>query len=168
MMVQTQYGQTGSGKTYTIYGGMGPQSESETETPWDEFLNEHSNPLMPQDEDMNQSFCESDGIVPRSVEYIFQKIEHKNSEFASEESRKEIENPRHPSNEVGKPVYSLSASYCEIYNEGIYDLLNVENKQLSLRWDPNRSFYAPDLYVHECSSISDIYEVVNHGLRHRR
>ena len=51
------------------------------------------------------------------------------------------------------------ASYCEIYNEALYDLLNFTNQQLAIRWDATKGFYVPDLYVKECAEIQDLLQV---------
>ena len=51
------------------------------------------------------------------------------------------------------------ASYCEIYNEAIYDLLNFTNQQLSIRWDAVRGFHVPDLFVKECAELQDLLQV---------
>lgn len=81
-------------------------------------------------------------------------------------------NDFHDTNETkngeGQCSYFVSASFCEIYNEAVFDLLNIENRQLSIRWDSLNNFYAPDLYLHECPTIDEAYEVIRQGLRHRR
>jgi hypothetical protein len=64
--------------------------------------------------------------------------------------------------------YSIRASYSEIYNEALYDLLCFDQRQLSLRWDPVKGFHAPDLTLQECATLLDAQEVVACGLRHRR
>ena len=50
------------------------------------------------------------------------------------------------------------ASYCEIYNEALYDLLKWSKQQLQVRWDSSKGFYVPDLAVKECSSVEDMLE----------
>lgn len=57
-------------------------------------------------------------------------------------------------------VFSGSrASYCEIYNEALYDLLRFSKQQLSVRWDAQRGFHAPDLAVKDCASVEDLIQV---------
>ena len=51
------------------------------------------------------------------------------------------------------------ASYCEIYNEALYDLLKWSKQQLPVRWDSGKGFYVPDLAVKECSSVEDMLQV---------
>jgi hypothetical protein len=47
--------------------------------------------------------------------------------------------------------YSLKASYLEIYNEGVYDLVNFSSKAKSLpvKWDASFGFYVQGLKVHK-------------------
>lgn len=89
------YGQTGSGKTYTI---QGPGFD-------DVCLVEQS------DGDR--------GIIPRSFEYMFNKLDQMMEE-ETEESKFE---------------YLVRTSYLEIYNEQIMDLLNSTNQNLQVRED---------------------------------
>ena len=56
-------------------------------------------------------------------------------------------------------VISCRASYCEIYNEALYDLLKFTKQQLQVRWDSGKGFYVPELAVKECSSVEDMLEV---------
>jgi len=51
------------------------------------------------------------------------------------------------------------ASYCEIYNEALYDLLKFTKQQLQVRWDSGKGFYVPELAVKECTSVEDMLEV---------
>ncbi|KAK9804731.1 hypothetical protein WJX72_002675 [[Myrmecia] bisecta] len=87
-----------------------------------------------------------DGIVTRAVLYLFEQIQKRNNGCK----------------------YSLKASYCEIYNEALYDLLRFNKQQLAVRWDPNKGFYVPDLYVKECHSVADMLQVISRGMRHRK
>lgn len=55
--------------------------------------------------------------------------------------------------------FTNRASYCEIYNEAIYDLLNFTNQQLAIRWDAAKGFHVPDLYIKECAEVTDLLQV---------
>lgn len=74
------YGQTGSGKTHTMLG------------PCDSWTDQE---LM--------------GLIPRSVEHVFQHLDTK-------------------AKECQKLTFSVSVEFVELYNEVIYDLLNAKNK----------------------------------------
>ncbi|MEW5307173.1 MAG: hypothetical protein WDW36_009583 [Sanguina aurantia] len=115
------YGQTGSGKTYTM-SGREDVIESEGYAG-----------------DMN------DGIITRSVSYLYSAIAER-----ARESRT-----------------TLSASYLEIYNEGIYDLLNLKAKNLPVKWDAGQGFFVPGLQAVECANMPAMLEVIRTGMRHR-
>jgi hypothetical protein len=57
--------------------------------------------------------------------------------------------------------YSLKASYLEIYNEGVYDLVhfNPKAKSLPVKWDASYGFYVQGLRVVPCSQQRTIMEV---------
>ena len=55
------------------------------------------------------------------------------------------------------------ASYCEIYNEALYDLLHWTKEQLQVRWDAGRGFYVPGLALKECVTVDDMLNVRNRG-----
>jgi hypothetical protein len=54
-------------------------------------------------------------------------------------------NPRTPSPRQAHTrkdaKYSLKASYVEIYNEGVYDLVHFNKKSLPVKWDAAYGFY---------------------------
>ena len=51
------------------------------------------------------------------------------------------------------------ASYCEIYNEALYDLVRWNKQQLAVRWDTGWGFHVPDLLVRECATMADMLDV---------
>ncbi|DBA73314.1 TPA: hypothetical protein ACH3X1_011366 [Trebouxia sp. C0004] len=106
------YGQTGSGKTYTMSG--------------------HED-IIDSDGYAGDT---DDGIVTRSVMYLFDQMQKANSGCK----------------------YTFRASYCEIYNEALYDLLKFTKQQLQVRWDSAKGFYVPELAVKECTSVEDMLE----------
>lgn len=57
------------------------------------------------------------------------------------------------------------ASYCEIYNEHLYDLLRWTQQPLAVRWGAARGFHVPDLAVRTCTRMADILQV-EHGVKH--
>ncbi|RHZ39190.1 hypothetical protein DYB31_002223 [Aphanomyces astaci] len=89
------YGQTGSGKTYSMSGleeKLGLSKERTTSQDYDD---------------------PSDGLIPRSIRYLFQSVAIKSPDT----------------------TFSMKASYCEIYNEQAYDLLNAASGALNVRWN---------------------------------
>ena len=63
---------------------------------------------------------------------------------------------------------SVKASYLEVYNECVYDLLNLSEKQLPVKWDANRGFWVPDLRSVECPTFTKMAYVIHTGMKHRR
>ncbi len=51
------------------------------------------------------------------------------------------------------------ASYCEIYNEALFDLVRWTRQQLPVRWDAVKGFHAPDLSIRACASMADMFNV---------
>ncbi|KAL8013875.1 putative kinesin-like protein [Plasmopara halstedii] len=93
----------------------------------------------------NNSINPSDGLIPRAIEYLFSLI-----------------------NRAGTGVEIIvRASYCEIYNEQVLDLLNPESGVLNVRWNARAGFYVQDLVVIRCDSLSDALAVVDEGHRNR-
>jgi hypothetical protein len=109
------YGQTGSGKTYTIHGMQGMQDPKP---------------------------C--DGIIPRALDYIFDKISSECHEI------------------------TFGVSYCEIYNETVNDLLLMRNTPLKLKWDSGEGFHAPDIHIQPCNTLQDAYAVLDFGNKRRK
>lgn len=63
--------------------------------------------------------------------------------------------------------YSLKASYLEIYNEGVYDLVhfNPKAKSLPVKWDASYGFYVQGLKVVPCSQQRTMMEVRRRACR---
>ncbi|KAF0706466.1 hypothetical protein AaE_014093, partial [Aphanomyces astaci] len=122
------YGQTGSGKTYSMSGleeKLGLSKERTTSQDFDD---------------------PSDGLIPRSIRYLFQSVANKSPDT----------------------TFSMKASYCEIYNEQAYDLLNAASGALNVRWNDRNGFYVQNLLVVQCDSMDDVMAVVDEGHRNRR
>mmetsp|Transcript_55981 Transcript_55981/g.77154 ORF Transcript_55981/g.77154 Transcript_55981/m.77154 type:complete len:127 (-) Transcript_55981:1711-2091(-) len=86
------------------------------------------------------------GIMPRSFEGIFSEIEQ---------------------DSMGSQ-FLVRASYVEIYNEDVRDLLskNPKNK-LDLHEKPDSGVYVKDLSYFACKSSDEIDEVMNIGQKNR-
>ncbi|KAF4045917.1 Kinesin motor domain [Phytophthora infestans] len=88
----------------------------------------------------------SDGLIPRALKHLFSLLEQASIDV--------------------KTV--VRASYCEIYNEQVFDLLNPGSGGLNVRWNARVGFYVQDLLVVRCDSLSDVLAVVAEGHRNRR
>ena len=53
-------------------------------------------------------------------------------------------------------VLARRASYCEIYNERLYDLLKWTQQPLPVRWSAARGFHVPDLALRPCPSMAEL------------
>ncbi|XP_078206386.1 kinesin-like protein KIF12 isoform X4 [Callithrix jacchus] len=69
---------------------------------------------------------------------------------------------------LGAPV-TLRASYLEIYNEQVRDLLSLGSpRPLPVRWNKTRGFYVEQLRVVEFGSLEALMELLQMGLSRRR
>ncbi|KAM5330997.1 kinesin-like protein KIF12 isoform 2-T2 [Glossophaga mutica] len=69
---------------------------------------------------------------------------------------------------LGAPV-TLQASYLEIYNEQVRDLLSLGSpRPLPVRWNKTRGFYVEQLRVVEFGSLGALMELLQMGLSRRR
>ncbi|KAK2168632.1 hypothetical protein LSH36_15g04005 [Paralvinella palmiformis] len=82
------------------------------------------------------------GLLPRSFHYLFHLMRQKPN-----------------------TGYRIAASYLEIYNEQVVDLLNPnQRKALAVRWSKNKGFYVENLFTVECESIDDLMAVLEEVL----
>ncbi|XP_045772629.1 kinesin-like protein KIF12 [Maniola jurtina] len=66
--------------------------------------------------------------------------------------------------------YILKASFLEIYNEKVIDLLNPGSarKPQQVRWSKeSRSFYVENLFTVDCEELDDLFAVLEEGMRNR-
>ncbi|XP_070758134.1 kinesin-like protein KIF17 isoform X2 [Enoplosus armatus] len=85
------------------------------------------------------------GVIPRAFEHIFESIQcAENTKFL------------------------VRASYLEIYNEDIRDLLGNDTKQrLELKEHPERGVYVRDLSMHTVHSVGECERIIEQGWRNR-
>lgn len=87
---------------------------------------------------------EDHGLVFRSFLYLFKLIQEK-SEFQ----------------------FVLKASFLEIYNEKVIDLLNPGSarKPLAVRWSKKlRGFFVENLFTVDCEELDDLLAVLEEGI----
>ncbi|CAG5120016.1 unnamed protein product, partial [Candidula unifasciata] len=85
------------------------------------------------------------GIIQRSFKYLFQLL------------------TQQPTPKV------IRASYLEIYNEQVIDLLNKSHgRYLSVRWSKNKGFYVENLFTVICNTADDLMAVLDEGLHNRQ
>ena len=66
-------------------------------------------------------------------------------------------------------TFTLKASYLEVYNERVQDLLELSSSRDSLvvRWSADRGFYVEDLFCVTCENVDDLMAVLEEGNRIR-
>jgi GTPase SAR1 family protein len=110
------YGQTGTGKTYTMEGFTYDSNDAQR------------------------------GIIPRSIEEIFNHIES----FSSPDTK-----------------FMVRASYLQIYNESISDLLKPEKISLQIREDKKKGVFVEGLSEWAVRNPADIYTLLQKGASSR-
>ncbi|XP_078360940.1 kinesin-like protein KIF12 isoform X2 [Oculina patagonica] len=101
----------------------------------------------PSDKDKFIPDPDMQGLIERCFQYLFELIDnHSNVE------------------------YTLRASYLEVYNEKVQDLLNPSKARDSLpvRWARDRGFYVENLFFVECDTLDDLTAVLEEGLSNRQ
>lgn len=63
--------------------------------------------------------------------------------------------------------FYVKASFLEIYNEQLRDLLNPSSGVLHPRWNVKNGFFVEDLMVVECTGQEDILSVLHEGMKNR-
>ena len=132
------YGQTGSGKTYTIHNG----------------------------------------IIPRSLKYLFDRLVPGSSGGCEAYAYCGPPGPaiaatrtatgRTPDVPSGPNIGMCGVSFCEIYNDAVYDLILCNNRPLKLKWDAGEGFHAPDIHIQPCNTLQDALAVLDLGNKRRR
>ncbi len=72
--------------------------------------------------------------------------------------------------------YFVKASFTEIYNEQLRDLLNPVSGVLHTRWNIKnvtiqniiKGFFVEDLMIVECTNIDDLIAVLKEGMKNRK
>lgn len=138
------YGQTGAGKTYSLLGPKDCMSQIVDDRP---VLDDGSGQLLPPvctqlvDGTRMLKVAEQ-GLVPRCMQFVFSVL---------------------------GPSSTVKASFMEIYNERIFDLLDSSAEKMSLhqRPPPEVGFQVAGLAQVECSSAEALLQVLRQGVSAR-
>jgi hypothetical protein len=92
------------------------------------------------------------GLIPRSLRELYRLIE--------------VYKTKH------KCHVNVFCSFLQIYNEKVYDLLNVQSGQLNasglrIRWNKEEQFKVENLFVFECKSPEESINLYNYGVRNK-
>jgi hypothetical protein len=155
------YGQTGSGKTHTMLGANLEQTVAEGKN-----LNWNQSSIGGAQELVHEDY----GIIPRTVLDLFQQLEEQNGNEPSTNDDEEEDNRE---NEVTDQHFVVHASYMQIYNNNLFDLLSDSDLQRPLQVRENHnSNGSKDIFVqgiseYRVSSAKDVLDLLQHGGRNR-
>ena len=91
----------------------------------------------------------TDGIMPRAAVYLFDLMSNK---MKTSKNNLKI---------------SCRASFAEIYNEQVKDLLNPKSGNLMVRWNPETGFFVENQIIVECTTLDDLIAVLAEGHRNK-
>jgi chromosome segregation ATPase len=142
------YGQSGAGKSYTM-GTSGPAEQGDAE-------------VM--------------GVIPRAAAVLFDKLEGPTPKAGANSNRGSMSQLRtparysaHSSANKAEKNWTLKATYVEIYNEQLRDLLIPENvpaqerSAVSIREDVKGNILLTGLRQVEINSVGDLLDALNFG-----
>lgn len=86
------------------------------------------------------------GIIPNAFEHIFSSIQLLGT---------------------GNCQYLVRASYLEIYNEEIWDLLSLKSGKLDLKENPDSGVYVKNLSTHVIQNVNEAYQLMQMGNQNR-
>ncbi|KAJ3140881.1 Kinesin- protein 12 [Physocladia obscura] len=105
------------------------------------------------------------GIIPRALQLLFQELDTLRSSSSPSPSRDQTE--------TTNTKFTVHATYLEIYNELVQDLLSplssptVAASSLPVRWTAEKGFYVENAICVECMDLDDCMAVLEEGLRNR-
>ncbi|BBN16782.1 hypothetical protein MPTK1_7g09250 [Marchantia polymorpha subsp. ruderalis] len=91
-----------------------------------------------------------DGLIARSVSYLFESINKRTSNSDQEK------------------IYTMRASYYEVYNEQVNDLLRLDAPPRDVKWSSKDGFYVDNLLLVDCETLDDVFAVLEEGSRNRK
>ena len=146
------YGQTGAGKTFTM---QGPDDHSDGA--------EQGDGPSPMDDPEQQ------GLIPRVLQRIFQRIEDEKAGLDVNAGNAEtaLTPARGPRSEV---EFTVKCSYLEIYNETVADLLAEPGSasQPNIREHDKKGVFVEGLIEASVTSAEETYDLFTRGSIHRR
>ncbi|KAJ8042619.1 Kinesin-like protein KIF22-B [Holothuria leucospilota] len=90
------------------------------------------------------------GIIPRSLFTLFREIQRRERNATSSEWK-----------------YAVSFSYLEIYQEKVYDLLEIKSHDLPIREDQNHNIFIPNLTSKTISSVQEFQALFEPASKNR-
>lgn len=155
------YGQSGAGKSYTM-GTSGPIDHDDLDVMGK--LTRHTSPAA------LQSLLIPSGVIPRAATELFEKLEGPKGN-PNRGSMSQLRTPKgygQPAPKADK-TWSLKATYVEIYNEQLRDLLVSENvptyerATVTIREDVKGNILLTGLRQVEINSVDDLMQALDLG-----
>ena len=160
------YGQTGTGKTYTMFGGDWSFNE--------EYYNYNNSAVKVNDENKKDELLknnividtnnEKNGIIPNLIMELYKIFKGNNDGEKNAENNNNI---------------IITCSYIQIYNEKIYDLLDLSSEEktslsnnrippLKIRNDKRSGLIIEGANEIRASSYNDIFDILETGEKNRK
>ena len=155
------YGQTGSGKTHTMLGAN---------------LEETLSNQASLDWTSKETSHEEYGIIPRTVVDIFKELEQGKNPDEDQENDPEQDDDQHdsePTQKSPRQHYIVHASYMQIYNNNLFDLLGDPDLRRPLqirensKTDGGKEVFVQGISEYRVSSAKDVLALLQHGGRNR-
>ncbi|KAH7293487.1 hypothetical protein KP509_28G028000 [Ceratopteris richardii] len=89
-----------------------------------------------------------DGLIAQCVTYLFEAMKKDHS--------------------GNQRSYSFRASYYEVYNEQVNDLLRLDCAPRDVKWSVKDGYYVDDLLLVDCECVDDVFSVLNEGAKNRK
>jgi chromosome segregation ATPase len=173
------YGQSGAGKSYTM-GTSGPSEQADMEIMGKSII------LRPKTyrralaldfdskENLRKLMCICLGVIPRAATALFEKLDgprpsNRNSMSGLRTPMRYSMNAASMMSKATEKTWTLKATYVEIYNEQLRDLLVPENVPLhergtvTIREDVKGHILLTGLHQVEINSVDDLMAALNFG-----
>lgn len=166
------YGQSGAGKSYTM-GTSGPDEQDDMEA-----MGMHNISAERISRHLNVNLGEANilnlGVIPRAANALFEKLEGPKGN-PNRSSMSQLRAPARYSMQApstaakGEKTWSLKATYVEIYNEQLRDLLVPdhvpahERGTVTIREDVKGNIILTGLRQVEINSVEDLMNALNFG-----
>lgn len=181
------YGQSGAGKSYTM-GTSGPAEQGDMEimgkspatqyhvmtrlcvTRWHPDCNSRQRPRQ------KLTHVPCSGVIPRAASALFEKLDGPRLSFNNRNSMSGLRAPTRYSSQLSghntRPTeknWTLTATYVEIYNESLRDLLvpehipQHERNQVTIREDVKGHILLTGLQKVDINSVDDLLGALNFG-----
>ena len=158
------YGQTGTGKTYTMFGGDWSFNEDNYKNMIINSKNENEKDELLKNQIIIDKNNEYNGIIPNLIMELYNIFSKNNKGENNSENKNNI---------------IITCSYIQIYNEKIYDLLDISSEDstyqqnntlpsLKIKTDKKNGLFIEGANEIRASSYYDIFDILEAGESKRK